>query len=101
MRSKLRQLLRRMLKLRKTPLTLSLLRLVRLTVDAYSSTILHGSVRMQIPVVHQRSGKLLKLLPFDAIAEEEEEEIKGNVKADQSSVADSTASGNKVILLSC
>ncbi|KAL0024133.1 hypothetical protein WJX77_000863 [Trebouxia sp. C0004] len=31
--------------------------------------------------------------------EEEEEEIKANVKADQSSVADSTASGNKVVVL--
>jgi len=104
----LRQLLRRMPRLPKTPLTLSLLRQVRLTVDAYSSTIFHGSVTMQItsafvqiPVVHQRSDKLLKQLPLDAIAEEEEEEIKGNVKADQSSVADSTTSGNKVILSSC
>ncbi len=96
--------------MRKTPLTLSLLHQVRLTVDAYSSTILQhdGSVRMQIasafvqiPVVHQRHDKLLKQLPLGAVAEEEEEEIKGNVKADQSSVADSTASGNKVILLSC
>ena len=100
MRSKLRQLLRRMPKLRKTLLTLSLLRQVRHT----DATILQheGSVRKQIAsALHQRSNKLLKQLPLCAIAEEEEEEIKGNVKADQSSVADSTASGNKVILLSC
>jgi hypothetical protein len=55
----------------------------------------------QKPAVHQRFDKLQKQLPLDAIAEEEEEEIKANVKADQSSVADSTASGNKVILMSC
>lgn len=38
---------------------------------------------------------------FYCAAEEEEEEIKGNVKADQSSVADSTASGNKAVSKSC
>ena len=96
--------------MRKTLLTLSLLRWVRLTADACLSTFLQhdGSVKtqiasafVQIPVVHQRSDKLLKQLPLGAVAEEEEEETKGNVKADQSSVADSATSGNKVILSSC
>jgi len=46
---------------------------------------------------HQRSDKLVKQLPLGAIAEEEEEEIKGNVKGDQASVADSNASANKLV----
>ena len=33
----------------------------------------------------------------DAVAEEEEEEIKGNVKGDQASVADSDTSANKLV----
>jgi len=33
----------------------------------------------------------------DAVAEEDEEEIKGNVKGDQASVADSNASANKLV----